>query len=49
MRITTSEECQDIVDYMASQARDESVEFQQKVYSENLHGVIHDIWDVHTN
>jgi len=34
---------------MASQASGEPVEFLQKVYSENLHGIVHDICDVHTD
>ena len=44
----TDDDRQAIVDYFASQARDESVTFLQKVYSERLHGTTHDIWDVHT-
>jgi hypothetical protein len=34
---------------MSSQALDETVEFAQKVYFEQVHTVRHDIWDVHTN
>lgn len=45
----TDHDRQAIVDYLASQAPDELVEFVQKVYSERLHGITHDIWDVHTD
>jgi hypothetical protein len=45
----TDDERQAIVDYLVSQARDERVELVQKVYSERLHGITHDIWDVHTD
>lgn len=45
----TDEERQSIVDYLASQTPEEQVELLQKVYSERLHGVTHDIWDVHTD
>jgi hypothetical protein len=34
---------------MSGQAPDETVQLAQKVYSEQLHTVKHDIWDVHTN
>ncbi len=34
---------------MPSQAPDETVELVQKVYSEQVHAVQHDIWDVHTD
>jgi hypothetical protein len=34
---------------MAGQAPDETVELVQKVYSERVHSVKHDIWDVHTS
>ena len=34
---------------MLSQAPDLTVEFVQKVYSENVLHVRHDVWDVHTN
>lgn len=45
----SDKERQDIFDYMASQARDgdREVEFIQKVYTERLHSITHDIWDVH--
>jgi hypothetical protein len=45
----TDEERQDIVDYLAGQAPDEKIKLIQKVYSEHLHSIKHDIWDVHTN
>ena len=46
---TTDRERQLIVDYIASQAPDERVELVQKVYSERVHAVVHDVWDVHTD
>lgn len=49
MLTSTPDERQAIVDYMASQAPDEPVEFLQKLHSENLYGIIHDIWDVHSD
>lgn len=45
----TDHERQAIVDYLASQAPDERVELMQKLYSERLHGLTYDIWDVHTD
>jgi hypothetical protein len=45
----TDEERQHIVDYLAGQAPDEKIKLIQKVYSEHLHSIKHDIWDVHTN
>lgn len=45
----TTQERQLIVTYIASQAPDERVELVQKVYSERVHSVVHDIWDVHTD
>ncbi len=45
----TPEETDQIVSYMASQAPDLTVEFLQKVYSENVLDHRHDVWDVHTN
>ena len=42
-------ERQIIVDYMASQAGDETVEHLEKVASERILGRRHDIWDVHTD
>jgi hypothetical protein len=49
MLSATQEEIERVTDYMKSQAPDLSVEFVQKVYSENVLNVRHDVWDVHTN
>jgi hypothetical protein len=38
-----------VTEYMQSQAPGLTVEFVQKVYSENVLHVRHDVWDVHTN
>jgi hypothetical protein len=46
---TTDRERQSIVDSLASQAPDERVDLVQKVYVEQLHGITHAIWDVHTD
>lgn len=46
---STDYEQQSIVDYLNSQAPKERVVLLQKVYSERLNGVTHDIWDVHTD
>jgi hypothetical protein len=45
----TEQEREHVLDYMASQAMEETVQFAQKVYSEQVHAVLHDIWDVHTD
>ena len=45
----TERERAHVNDYMRSQAPDLSVEFLQKVYSETLDHVKHDVWDVHTS
>lgn len=45
---TTEQERQHILDYMSDQVSDEKVEFIQKVYSDQLHFLRHDIWDVDT-
>lgn len=45
----TDHERQSIVDYLGSQAPDERVNLVQKVYLERLHGVTHEIWDVHSD
>lgn len=42
------DERQAIVDYLASQASDERVDLLQKVFTERLHDITYDIWDVHT-
>lgn len=44
-----SDEQQRIIDYFTSQAPDVTVEFAQIVHSEQLDGVHHDIWDLHTS
>src|SRR5882724_865818 len=49
MLSATQEEIDHVTEYMRSQAPDLTVEFVQKVYSENVLHVRHDIWDVHTN
>jgi hypothetical protein len=43
------EETQHVLDYMQQEAPDLAVTFSQKVYSENVLHVRHDVWDVHTN
>jgi predicted RNA-binding Zn-ribbon protein involved in translation (DUF1610 family) len=45
----TEQERKRIHSYLSDQAPGEIVEFAQKVYSEQVHSVRHDIWDVHTN
>jgi len=45
----TQKEIEHVTEYMRSQAPDLTVEFVQKVYSENVLHVRHDVWDVHTN
>src|SRR5437899_2431229 len=45
----TEEEAVEVIDYMGWQAPDLTVEFVQKVYSENVINHRHDVWDVHTN
>ena len=42
-------ETQHVVDYMASQANDETVQHLEKVSSESVYGFRHDVWDVHTD
>src|SRR5258705_13611657 len=49
MLSTTQNEIENVTEYMRSQAPDLTVEFVQKVYSENILAVRHDVWDVHTN
>lgn len=46
---STDQERADIIEYMEWQAPDLKVEMVQKVYSENVLHVRHDVWDVHTN
>jgi hypothetical protein len=45
----TEQETDDVIAYMAWQAPDLVVEMVQKVYSENVLHVSHDVWDVHTD
>ena len=45
----TQDEIDHVSEYMRSQAPDLDVTFVQKVYSENVLHVRHDVWDVHTN
>ena len=45
----SDQERHSIVDYLASQAPDETVEFLQKLHVEQVHGVAHAIWDAHTD
>jgi hypothetical protein len=46
---TTQQEREHVMGYMTDQAPDETVQLAQKVYSEQVHAVTHDIWDVHTD
>lgn len=45
----TETEIEHVTGYMLSQAPDLQVQFIQKVYSENVLFVRHDVWDVHTD
>jgi len=45
----TQMEIEHVTEYMQSQAPDLTVQFVQKVYSENVLHVQHDVWDVHTD
>ena len=45
----TQDEIDHVTGYMRSQAPDLDVTFVQKVYSENVLHVRHDVWDVHTS
>jgi hypothetical protein len=45
----TKQERERILEYMSGEVPDETVQLAQKVYSEQLHTVKHDIWDVHTD
>lgn len=45
----TEQEQEGILSYMQQQAPDETVQLVQKVYSEQIHSIRHEIWDVHTN
>ena len=43
-----NDERQAIVDYVASESPGERIDLLQKVYTERLHDITYDIWDVHT-
>ena len=45
----TQDEIDRVTAYVESQASDSIVEFVQKVYSETVLSVHHDIWDIHTD
>jgi hypothetical protein len=45
----TEQEREHVMEYMSAEALDETVQFAQKVYSEQVRTVRHDIWDVHTD
>src|SRR5258708_10083856 len=45
----TQEEIDQVTSYFSGQAPDLKVEFIQKVYTENILGHHHDVWDVHTD
>jgi hypothetical protein len=49
MLAVTQEEIEKVTSYFEGQAPDLKVEFIQKVYSENVLGHCHDVWDVHTD
>ena len=38
-----------ILSYVASQAGDETVTLAQKIHTERLGSIVHDVWDVHTD
>lgn len=46
---TTPDEIEHVTEYMKSEASDLTVTMVQKIYSENVLHVRHDVWDVHTN
>jgi hypothetical protein len=45
----TQGEIEHVTEYMRSQAPELTVQLVQKVYSENVLHVRHDVWDVHTD
>ena len=45
----TEEETAQVREYFEWQASDLAVTFMQKVYSESVLNVRHDVWDIHTN
>jgi hypothetical protein len=49
MLTATEDEINHVREYMARQAPDLTVQLVQKVYSENVLSIRHDVWDVHTD
>jgi hypothetical protein len=49
MLAATQEEIDRVTSYFESQAADLTVEFVQKVCTENILGHCHEVWDVHTD
>lgn len=49
MLSATEQETKEVVEYMTWQAPELAVELVQKVYSENVLHISHDVWDVHTD
>jgi hypothetical protein len=49
MLSASQREIEHVIAYMQSQAPDLTVQFVQKVYSENVLHIRHDVWDVHTD
>jgi hypothetical protein len=49
MLSASQQEIDRVTKYIKSQAPDLTVELVQKVYSENVLNIRHDVWDVHTN
>jgi hypothetical protein len=45
----TPEQIEHVTNYIRSEAPDLTVQIVQKVYSENVLNVRHDVWDVHTD
>ena len=45
----TAEEIEEVREYFEWQAPDLKVTFMQKVYSEAVMNMRHDVWDIHTN
>jgi hypothetical protein len=45
----TPNESERVTEYMRSEAPELTVELVQKVYSENVLNIRHDVWDVHTD
>ncbi len=49
MLATTDDEIKFVTEFMDMRAPDEDVTLIQKMYSENVHGTLHEIYDVHTD